>query len=56
MRDVETTITINWGVLRLEPPFVWIRRKTKRGWFFNTEEYFVHTPYLKIQVSNMEEA
>lgn len=55
LKEPEFKITILYGVMKLAPEFVWIRRKTIRG-FFKKHEYYIHTPYLSLQVNSYEEA
>lgn len=50
------TIHYLYGEMKLEKEFVWIARKTIRGWIFNKYEYSVHTPYLKMYCENLDEA
>lgn len=50
------SLTYLTGVMKLEPEFVWISRKTIRGWFRNKYEYSVHTPYVKIGATDLEDA
>lgn len=54
-KEPEFKLTIMYGYKFLEKEFVWIGRKTIRG-FFNRYEYFVSTPYLTIRCFELDEA
>jgi hypothetical protein len=49
-------ITFLTGELKLQKEFTWIGRKTIRGLWFNSYEYFVSTPYLKITCESEDAA
>jgi hypothetical protein len=49
-------ITFLYGEMKLKPEFVWIGRKTIKGWLINKYKYFVCTPYMKLSKTNYEDA
>ena len=52
---MENKITFLYGERKLEPEFVYIGRKTIRGWF-KKYKYFVSTPYVKVSCNDYEQA
>lgn len=50
-------ISFMYGTKIIEKEFIWIGRKTIKGLFKNTYDYYLHTPYVKMgPIDSLNEA